>query len=145
MQKTTSNRNFAESGTSENDSELNVELCRKNPSVPSTLLPLPNASAKPTAQKASVPIERLTRIFATTAPTFLPREKPTSSIAKPACIRNTMQPATITHTVSMASLSSSGDIPCLPPLDHEKAAPKFGNGFIAYERATSPSLIHMVQ
>src|SRR6185312_12563302 len=27
----------------------------------------------------------------------------------------------------------------------KKAAPKFGNGFIAYERATSPALIHMVQ
>ena len=34
-----------------------------------------------------------------------------------------------------------------PPLpsDHEKAAPKYGNGFIACERATSPALIHMVQ
>ena len=27
----------------------------------------------------------------------------------------------------------------------KKAAPKFGNGFIACERATSPALIHMVQ
>ncbi len=34
---------------------------------------------------------------------------------------------------------------CLPPLDHEKSRPESGNGFIAYETATSPSLIHMVQ
>ena len=91
MQKTTSNRNFAEIGTPEKDSDAKSELERKKPSRPSTSLPLPKAKPKPTAQKASVPIERLTRIFATTAPTFLPREKPTSSIANPACMRNTMQ------------------------------------------------------
>jgi hypothetical protein len=44
---------------------------------------VPNANANPTAQKATKAIERLTKILATTAPTFLPREKPTSSMAKP--------------------------------------------------------------
>ena len=106
MQNTTSNRNLAEIGTLEKDSDAKSEPERKKPSRPSTSLPLPKAKPKPTAQKASVPIERLTRIFATTAPTFLPREKPTSSIANPACMRNTMQAATITHTVSIASCKS---------------------------------------
>ena len=117
VQKTTSNRNFADSGTAEKESESNSELCRKKPSVPNTSLPLPNARPNPTAQNATVPIERLTRIFATTAPTFLPREKPTSSMAKPACMRNTMHAATMTQTVSIATFMSvsccscSGDIP----------------------------------
>ena len=56
-----------------------------------------------------------------------------------------MQAATMTHTVSIASFSSSGDMPASFVRDHEKAAPKCGSGFIAIERATSPSLTRMVQ
>ncbi len=41
--------------------------------------------------------------FATTVPTFFMRLKPTSSIAKPACMNITKQAATITHTVSAAT------------------------------------------
>src|SRR6266550_6283423 len=41
--------------------------------------------------------------FATTVPTFFIRLKPTSSIAKPACMNMTKQAATMTHTVSAAT------------------------------------------
>src|SRR4029079_1141948 len=136
VQNTTSNRNFAETATAENDSDAKSEPCRKKPSRPSTSLPLPNARPKPTAQNAIVPIERLTRIFATTAPTFLPREKPTSSIAKPACIRNTMHAATITQTVSIAIWLSAFVIPPLPYSGNKKG--RQSGGLIAGGR-TSPS------
>ena len=39
------------------------------------------------------------RIFATTVPAFLPREKPISRNANPACMNITSTPATITHIV----------------------------------------------
>ena len=61
-------------------------------------LPLPKAKAKPTAQKQIAAIEKLTRIFAITVPAFLPREKPISRKAKPACMNITRMPATSTHT-----------------------------------------------
>src|SRR5256885_2984863 len=41
--------------------------------------------------------------FATTVPTFFMRLKPTSSIAKPACMNMTKHAATITQTVSAAT------------------------------------------
>src|SRR5215208_5503357 len=44
-------------------------------------------------------IEKLVRIFATTVPAFLPREKPISRKAKPACMNITRQPAMSTHIV----------------------------------------------
>ena len=42
-------------------------------------------------------------ILATTVPTFFMREKPTSSMAKPACMKRTSIPARITQTVSTAT------------------------------------------
>ena len=42
-------------------------------------------------------IEKFVRIFATTVPAFLPREKPISRNAKPACMNMTSSAATITH------------------------------------------------
>ena len=45
---------------------------------------------------------RLVTTLATTVPTFFMRLKPTSSIAKPACMNITRQAATITQTVSAA-------------------------------------------
>ena len=39
---------------------------------------MPNAKAKPTAQYMIAAIEKFVRIFATTVPAFLPREKPIS-------------------------------------------------------------------
>ena len=48
-------------------------------------------------------IEKLTRIFATIVPAFLPREKPISRKAKPACMNITSRPATTTQSVLMAT------------------------------------------
>ena len=47
------------------------------------------------------------RIFATTVPAFLPREKPISRNAKPACMNITRQPATITQIELMPTESGS--------------------------------------
>ena len=66
-------------------------------------LPVPKVMAKPTAQNSRAAMARLTRIFATTLPTFFIREKPTSSIANPACMNSTSTAAMITHIVSIAS------------------------------------------
>src|SRR4051795_13232392 len=63
-------------------------------------------------------IEKLTRIFATTVPAFLPREKPISRKAKPACMNITRMPATSTHTELMATESGS-----LPAIASCKSAP----------------------
>src|SRR3954465_15216905 len=46
---------------------------------------------------------KLTRIFATTVPAFLPREQPISRKAKPACMNITRMPATSTHTELIAT------------------------------------------
>ena len=56
-------------------------------------------------------IDRLTRIFAIPVPTFLPREKPISSSAKPACMNSTRTAATITHIVLMGTVSPSTSLP----------------------------------
>ena len=72
-------------------------------------LPSPNAKAKPTAQKQIAAIEKLTRIFAITVPAFLPREKPISRKAKPACMNITRMPATSTQTELIPT--SSGNLP----------------------------------
>src|SRR5215472_1353688 len=60
----------------------------------------PNASAKPTAQYTMADTPKLVMTFATTVPTFFIRLKPTSSIAKPACMNITNTAATTTQTVS---------------------------------------------
>jgi hypothetical protein len=79
--------------------------------VPTSALPAPKARAKPKAQNNSAAMARFTRIFATTLPTFFIREKPTSSIANPACMKRTRQAATITHIVSIASERSAVEGP----------------------------------
>src|SRR5436190_11034338 len=72
--------------------------------------PLPKAKAKPIAQYMIAAIEKLVRIFATTVPAFLPREKPISSSAKPACIQITSSAATTTQIELIGTLS--GRTPC---------------------------------
>jgi hypothetical protein len=59
----------------------------------------------------SAAIEKLTRIFATIVPAFLPREKPISRKAKPACMNITRQAATTTHSVLMATSSDRAPLP----------------------------------
>ena len=67
----------------------------------------PNANAKPTAQYRIAAIEKFVRILATTVPAFLPREKPISRNAKPACMNMTRQAATTTHIELMPTESGS--------------------------------------
>src|ERR687890_2578329 len=116
-QKATWKRNLAESGTCVHESPAYTSLtcpagtARNQPSVPMSALPVPKASANPKAQNNRAAIARLTKIFATTLPTFFIRENPTSSIANPACMNNTRTAATITHTVSIASESSAVEGP----------------------------------
>src|SRR4051794_36736102 len=52
-------------------------------------------------------IEKLASTFAITVPAFLPREKPISRNAKPACMNITSTPATITHRVLIATVCGS--------------------------------------
>ena len=57
-------------------------------------------------------IEKFVRIFATTVPAFLPREKPISRKAKPACMNITTMPATITHMELMRDGVRQGAVAC---------------------------------
>src|SRR3954471_18954877 len=52
-------------------------------------------------------IEKFARIFAITVPAFLPRLKPISRNAKPACMNMTRQAATITQVELMPTVSGS--------------------------------------
>ena len=87
---------------------------RKNASVPMRLPPSdPNAKPKPTAQNARAPIAMSARFLAMMFPTFFALVRPASTRAKPACIRNTRQPATISQRLaSRAVLYSAGDSSC---------------------------------
>src|SRR3954468_18240214 len=71
------------------------------------ILPAPNANAKPQAQYMRPAIEKFARIFAMTVPAFLPREKPISRNANPACMDMTRQPATMTQVELMPTVSRS--------------------------------------
>src|SRR5437667_10473490 len=51
--------------------------------------------------------EKFVRIFAITVPAFLPRLKPISRNAKPACMNITKQPATITQVELMPTVDAS--------------------------------------
>src|SRR5215218_9922863 len=85
--------------------------------------PSEKVSAKPATQNAIRPMPIMASIFATTLPTFFIREKPTSSIAKPACIKSTSTAATTTHMVSRASATSSVvAAPCVTSVSWANAA-----------------------
>src|SRR5437879_11302157 len=97
--------------------------------------PAPNAKPKPTAQYAIELTLRLVTTLATTVPTFFMRLKPTSSIAKPACMNITRQPVTITQTVSAATpaacvavLSSAATARGITPARNAKPAAIKNNG-----------------
>ena len=63
----------------------------------------PNMMPKPIAQNASVPMEKSIRFFIMMLAAFLARVNPVSSMANPACIRNTSTAAINVHTVSIAT------------------------------------------
>ena len=81
----------------------------------------PKAKAKPTAQYRSAAIEKFVRILATTVPAFLPREKPISRKAKPACMNMTKQPATITH-IELIPTESGNPLPAASKVSAMAAA-----------------------
>src|SRR3954451_17612016 len=56
-------------------------------------------------------IEKFARTFAITVPAFLPRLKPISRNAKPACMNITSTPATITQVELMPTVSASFPAP----------------------------------
>ncbi len=57
----------------------------------------PNMSPKPMAQKAMEPMEKSMRFFIMMLMEFLARVKPASTMAKPACMKNTRAAATSVH------------------------------------------------
>ncbi len=79
----------------------NVGMKPLNPTTgKSQVAAAPNASAKPIAQYAIEATPKFVMTLATMVPTFFMRLKPTSSMAKPACMNITSTAATITQTVS---------------------------------------------
>ena len=65
------------------------------PSVASVPTP-PNSRPKPTAQYAITPMAKITKLVMITCTAFLERQKPVSTSAKPACMKNTSAPPKIT-------------------------------------------------
>ena len=55
---------------------------------------------KPRIQKIGVPSEKSIRFFMMMLPAFFARVKPVSTIAKPACMKNTSAAATSVHPTS---------------------------------------------
>src|SRR5450759_1501697 len=109
-QKTNSKNHFAAAGTvlpalaGRLSCEPGLKVGKKPlPPMKAKMPPAPKATPNPTAQYAIELTLRLVRTLATTVPTFFIRLKPTSSIAKPACMNMTKQAATITQTVSAAT------------------------------------------
>ena len=95
---------------------------RKKPWVP-MMCPSgpPNANANPTAQYRMPAIEKLVTILAMTVPAFLPREKPISRNAKPACMNITKQPATITQ-IELMPTESGNPLPAASKVSARAAA-----------------------
>jgi hypothetical protein len=75
-----------------------VKSLRKKPVVPNQPVDVaPNIRPKPMAQKARVPMEKSMRFFIMMLMAFLARVKPVSTMAKPACMKNTRAAATSVH------------------------------------------------
>ncbi len=81
-----------------------------NHSVPKNALPEPNIRPKPTKIKPRVLIVVSMKFSAMMLTTCLERTNPASRKPKPACMKNTRNAATSTHTVSSAF--TSGCSPC---------------------------------
>src|SRR5215213_3954667 len=112
--------------------------CRNQPVLPHRSPVPPNASAKPTAQYASPAIEKFISTFATTVPAFLPREKPISRNANPACMNITSTPATITHIELIPT--ESGSLPA-PAASNVSADATVGSSMMATSAITLAQMI----
>ena len=64
--------------------------------------PSPNIKPKPKSQNSGVPIQKSIMFFMIMLPAFFARVKPVSTIAKPACIKNTSAAPNSTHIVLTA-------------------------------------------
>ena len=72
---------------------------RKKPEVPNQPVEeAPNITPKPMAQKARDPMEKSIRFFIMILTAFLARVNPVSTMAKPACMKNTSAAATSVQT-----------------------------------------------
>ena len=67
----------------------------------------PYATAQPMAQKASAPMETSMMFFIRMFAVFFARTNPASSMAKPACMKNTRNAAISSHAVSIAAIRSA--------------------------------------
>jgi len=83
--------------------ELSAPLKKNSPFRPTHGVPSPNMRPQPTAQNENVASANTTKFFARMLTQFLARQRPLSTKAKPAFIQNTSMPATMTHTVSVAT------------------------------------------
>ena len=102
----------------ERESKVPPPSTRKNPDVPENQLPAPNISPNPINQKKKLPNAKSIRFFIRILQAFFALLKPASSSAKPGCMNITSTPASITHTVSRATLfdatlSSANAVPAI--------------------------------
>ena len=73
---------------------------------PKNPLELPNMMPKPTSQNSGVPIQKSIRFFIIMLPEFLALVNPASTIANPACMKNTSAAAMSTQVVFMLEINS---------------------------------------
>ena len=76
------------------------------PVVPMKPLPLPNIRPKPMTQNASDEAAKTMKFFARMLTAFLARQRPLSTSAKPAFMKNTRNAAIMVQTVSAMSFKS---------------------------------------
>jgi len=90
---------------------VGLAVLKKKPSVPMSPDPLvPNMIPKPTNQNAIEPRLKSIRFFIKMLQAFLALVKPVSTIANPACIKNTRKAAINVQIVSIATALVSIDI-----------------------------------
>ena len=96
-QKTSWKKKFAQSTASKPDVANMPSVGRpiKPPSASSPLM-----SPKPSTRNATVPTQKSIRFFMMMLPAFFARVKPVSTMANPACMKNTSTAPTMYHRLS---------------------------------------------
>ena len=100
----------------------------------------PYITAHPTAQKARAPAEKSIRFFMMMFPAFLARVRPVSTMAKPACMKNTKAAARSSQTKSKASeraatsraRSSPETASCAPAVPAKTVSSRARNRYIFF-------------